>query len=377
VRILAESNEDIYRVLHYCLKPCSTHLGGLEPYRDRIHSSRTVANNDKSSITLQTKQVSDKQGEENNTQIQQQTRQRKSDLNSIANELIFGNQHRDVTFDKEAWFRLCTLSDSALPVGSFAHSLGIESASQMNLFIDEEKEAMMKNHSSDQWSMRSDDSSSCSIEALSDYIHSVSRSNARFSTPLILAGYSLPASPCIDVNQAHQTWLDIDAYADTLLLSNEPGRRASTDQGLGILRIASAFIESQDHMAQSREVSELWDMIRTSIDVANGHAAPIYGVLASSLNISPLDACRVYGFSAARDTVSAAVRLNLVGPMEGLSILDGVARGAVEEGLEDGLLGMRVGETQKQWLNSIATCAPLMDTVQPLHDLLSVRLFRT
>ena len=147
-------------------------------------------------------------------------------------------------------------------------------------------------------------------------------------------------------------------------------------------------------MAQSREVSELWDMIRTSIDnnqhsdvrssynksqssVANGHAAPIYGVLASSLNISPLDACRVYGFSAARDTVSAAVRLNLVGPMEGLSILDGVARGAVEEGLEDGLVSMREGETQKQWLNSIATCAPLMDTVQPLHDLLSVRLFRT
>jgi len=396
VRILAESNEDIYRVLHYCLKPCSTHLGGLEPYRDRIHSSRTVANNGKSSITLQTKQVSNdqKQQEENNTQIQQQTRQRKSDLNSIANKLIFGDQHRDVTFDKEAWFRLCTLSDSALPVGSFAHSLGIEAASQMNLFIDEGKEATMKNHSSDQWSIRSDDSSSCSIEALSDYIHSVSRSNARFSTPLVMAGYSLLASPCADVNNAHQTWLDIDAYADTLLLSNEPGRRASTDQGLGILRIAPAFIESQNHMAQSREVSELWDMIRTSIDnnqhidvgssynkwqssVANGHAAPIYGVLASSLNISPLDACRVYVFSAARDTVSAAVRLNLVGPMEGLSILDGVARGAVENGLEDSLVGMRVGETQKQWLNSIATCAPLMDTVQPLHDLLSVRLFRT
>ena len=146
VRILAESNEDIYRVLHYCLKPCATHLGGLEPYRDRIHSSRTVANNGKSSITLQTKQVSNhqKQQEENKIQIQQQTRQRKSDLNSIANKLIFGNQHRDVTFDKEAWFRLCTLSDSALPVGSFAHSLGIEAASQMNLFIDEGKEAIPK-----------------------------------------------------------------------------------------------------------------------------------------------------------------------------------------------------------------------------------------
>ena len=42
IRILAESNEDIYRILHHCLKPCSLHLSGLEPYRERIHSTKTV-----------------------------------------------------------------------------------------------------------------------------------------------------------------------------------------------------------------------------------------------------------------------------------------------------------------------------------------------
>ena len=42
VRVLAESNEDVYRVLHFCLRPLARRLGGMEPYRDRIHSSRTV-----------------------------------------------------------------------------------------------------------------------------------------------------------------------------------------------------------------------------------------------------------------------------------------------------------------------------------------------
>jgi urease accessory protein UreF len=91
----------------------------------------------------------------------------------------------------------------------------------------------------------------------------------------------------------------------------------------------------------------------------------------------------------ARDAVSAAVRLNLVGPMVGLSILDDVGRGAVEEGLEMGIVGMlesyegagyrnNCDETKiKLWLESVASCAPLMDTVQPLHDLLAARLFRT
>ena len=109
-----------------------------------------------------------------------------------------------------------------------------------------------------------------------------------------------------------------------------------------------------------------------------------------------MDACRVFGFGAARDAVSAALRLNLVGPLAGLSILDRVGRGAVEEGLEEGLVGMlhvsyggrdseaygaggfgTREEKLERWLRSAATCAPVLDTVQPLHDLLLVRLFRT
>jgi urease accessory protein UreF len=268
----------------------------------------------------------------------------------------------------------------------------MEAASQMGVFAAAENVA---NH----LGSTCDGTSSCSAEALSDYVHSVSRSNARFSTPLILAGFSLLAFPSItgnistsshamDANVVHQTWLDIDDYVDTLMISNGPGRRASLDQGLGLLRIAPSLLRSNDLAIHNREILELWEKIRQSIDNHEasyvGHAAPIYGILSASLGMSPLDACRIFAFGAARDTVSAAVRLNLVGPMEGLSILDRDGRVAAEEGLEEGLLGMlRSGECMtreaklEHWLTSVATCAPVLDTIQPIHDLLSVRLFRT
>ena len=417
VRILAGCNEDVYRVLHHCLKPCSPYLGGLEPYRERIYSSKTVSGK---SLFPQKKemngsiQIARKLLQEKEETQRRLIRQSKPDLHGMANLLIFGKEQVDSSLNSDTWFRLCHLSDSALPVGSFAHSLGVEAASQMKLFI---RESIMENKFADHpWSM-SDSTSSCSSEAISDYIHSVSRSTARFSTPLILAGYSLlvpmssngtaMTSPlAIDVKETHQSWIEIDTYANSLLLSNEPGRRASSDQGLGLLRIVPSFTGGSLHhhsdlSSQSREVSELWGLIRRSIDpkvspsLSNGHAAPIYGILSASLGMSPLDACRVFAFGAARDTVSAAVRLNLIGPMVGLSILDGVGRGAVQEGLEMGIVGMlressdglglrrsdrgydKRSTQLESWLHSVATCAPLMDTVQPLHDLLSARLFRT
>ena len=396
VRILAESNEDIYRVLHHCLKPCSFQLGGFEPYKDRIHSSKTLIG--KSVLQNRDQKV----GAKDRKSLP--LKPKKPNLQSIANQLVFGKHYQDTTFDSDAWFRLCTLSDSALPVGSFAHSLGIEAASQIGLFnMDDNDNSANASIDKKSWSAV-DGSSSCSVEALSDFIHSVSRSNARFSTPLVLAGYSLLATSnvdsSVDVNNIHETWLDVDNYIDTLLRSNDPGRRASMDQGLGLLRIAPSLAGTNSPAFHT----EALELIRQSIDtttkgfpgtlhesnrasMAKGHAAPIYGIISASLGIPPLDACRVFAFGAARDTISAAVRLNLVGPMEGLSILDRVGRVAVEEGLDEGLAGMVRGSfdaediTQeaklKQWLHSVATCAPVMDAVQPLHDLLSVRLFRT
>eukprot|EP01082_Thalassiosira_pseudonana_P000865 g1189.t1 g1189 contig10:1567779-1569888(-) len=284
-----------------------------------------------------------KQAMRQNGRILQKSQPKRTghELQLLANELIFGNDHSSNTMsDASAWFRMCTLSDSALPVGSFAHSLGIEAASQMGLFNNAK--------SRDKLQSANEEKTACSIDDLSDYIYAVSRSNARFATPLVLAGYSLlgqnKLSFAADNERICHSWRSIDAYVDTLLQSNGPGRRASMDQGLGLLRIAPSFTEYND-----KSPLDLWESIRTSIDkaaipTAKGHAAPIYGMLSASLGVSPLDACRVFAFGAARDSVSAAVRLNLLGPMAGVTLLDQVGRGAVDEGLEEGLLAMVKGD---------------------------------
>ncbi|KAL7476360.1 hypothetical protein ACHAW6_002228 [Cyclotella cf. meneghiniana] len=376
VRILAESNEDIYRVLHFCLKPCSELLGGLEPYKDRIHSSITVRNKtgklpDASCQSIVTTRVHRRKVSE-------------KELQAIANDLVFGKDKINDPNATDAWFHACLFSDSSLPVGSFAHSLGTEAASQMGLF----------NHNENV--EHAPDDSSCSVNALADYIYAVSRSTARFSAPIILGGYSLDAnaSPTLSVEHVYESWVDIDEYVDTLLRSNAPAHRASVDQGLGFLRIVPSLL-GRNNLHSLSTTSKLLTSIRVSMNDKNTvkaqrtrmikcHASPIYGILAASLKIPPLDACRVFSFGAARDTVSAAVRLNLLGPVAGLSLMNQVGRVAVEDGLEEGLLSMSHSRPDhsatkgyKAWLESASTCAPMMDVVQPCHDLLSVRLFRT
>eukprot|EP00984_Skeletonema_dohrnii_P016699 scaffold7466_cov119-Skeletonema_dohrnii-CCMP3373.AAC.5 len=225
-----------------------------------------------------------------------------------------------------------------------------------------------------------------------------------------MAGYSLmqQSEQGVELDELHQLWSKIDAYTDTMLITNRPGRRASIDQGLGLVRIASSFSDERDINHDSGNTADLWALISQSIDKngmdamqsrqpptsgssqTKGHAAPIYGVLSAKLGLSPLDSCRVFAFGAARDAVSAAVRLNLIGPAAGLSLLDRVGRKAVEDGLEEGLVGMLYSSREElscgefssarmidRWLQSVHTCAPMLDTAQPLADLLQVRLFRT
>ena len=96
VRIIAENNEDIYRALHYCLKECSEHFGGLEPYKERIHSSKTVR---EKSIPLSMQQ-------------DKETRVKKGDdLEAIVDQLRLFPVQNNNNDNNNAWFRMCTLSD--------------------------------------------------------------------------------------------------------------------------------------------------------------------------------------------------------------------------------------------------------------------------
>ncbi len=96
VRIIAENNEDIYRVLHYCLKECSEHFGGLEPYKERIHSSKTVREK-----RIQPSMQKEKEARAN----------RRKDLKEIVDKLDLFPMQNNNNHNNDAWFRMCTLSD--------------------------------------------------------------------------------------------------------------------------------------------------------------------------------------------------------------------------------------------------------------------------
>ncbi len=111
-RLMAEKTEDVYRILHHCLSPLSQHLG-VEPYADRVHGIEFLP---ETPLPTRTSAV------------------RPEGAKSIA-EL-------PLDLDLKRALTLCQLTDATLPVGGFAHSNGIEAASQLGLCKSEDVESL-------------------------------------------------------------------------------------------------------------------------------------------------------------------------------------------------------------------------------------------
>lgn len=249
------------------------------------------------------------------------------------------------------------LADSGLPTGSFAHSAGIEAAAQLGLLREEET-------------------------SLQDFIHAAIRSSLQLQVPFV------KESQCID---NIDDWRRLDKQMHAYMVSNSVACRASLEQGQGLLRVALSWLrerrddnnECDDKLHQSHFISLLQE-IQESIVTGEqeGHLAPIFGIVYSSLGLStPNEACRLLGYCAARDMVSAAVRLNLIGPRAGVSLLDGCWN-AVEEGIARAQVERDESEDEESTMDGsrmiqASTCAPIVETVHPCHEILSVRLFRT
>ena len=99
----------------------------------------------------------------------------------------------------------------------------------------------------------------------------------------------------------------------------------------------------------------------------HGHLAPIFGIVTTL--VGGIDnaacACHMLAYTMTRDMVSAAVRLNAIGPLASVSILSRV---------QQSVGGSNIDTSS---LESAASSAPLLDVLHPCHELLAVRLFRT
>jgi urease accessory protein len=210
---------------------------------------------------------------------------------------------------------LWQLVDSAFPTGGFAHSGGLEAAVQAGLIPDE---AALRAWL--QWSLANGLSAGC--------------------------GYINIA--CAEPDRL----LEWDAHAHTTVI-NPVARRASLAQGQAL--ISSAAAAWPEHCAADKKA------MRAA--AAPGHQAPVLGAIAGRLGFTPEVARNLFAWQLLRDQVSAAVRLNRIGPMRAQRLLTELAPDTspwADDGPDD-----------------VATLAPLVDLTHSGHDRLYSRLFQS
>jgi urease accessory protein len=332
-RVATTCNEDLYRILHACLQPLSPKFG-FEFYKDRIHASQTSLPQKSTSFASEASSTKLQGIHTDNASLQS------PDSNETTSKL---------NMSSGSLWNAFMLADSGLPTGSFAHSAGIEAAAQLAMFQEQ--------------------------HALQDYIQAAIRSSLQLQVPFLLQDY-----------KSIQDWSKCDKQLNAYMVSNSVACRASLEQGQGLLRVALSWLHERQAKVDTTGENyahyiSLLQAIQeaTTLDDNQGHLAPIFAIVCLSLHVSPKEAYQLLGYCTARDMVSAAVRLNLIGPMAGVSLLDSCWN-AVHEGIESARTAHLMNDCDDEHDNGMvhaSTCAPIVETIHPCHDILSVRLFRT
>jgi urease accessory protein len=153
------------------------------------------------------------------------------------------------------------------------------------------------------------------------------------------------------------TWVKLDQLLEATL-SNEVGRKASVSQGSALLRVeASVFAEIQ----------ALQDLRQTFIGSksVSFHHAPIFGLICGLIGFDSETAQRSYTFVTMRDVISAATRLNLIGPLAASVLQHQVALDAER----------MVQKWRDRDVGQASQTAPLLDALQGCHAYMLSRLF--
>lgn len=211
------------------------------------------------------------------------------------------------------------LADSGFPVGGFAHSAGLEAAMQQGAVGDETE--------------------------LYWFCCESARQTGYAGLPFVNSAFEGAVLSEQDVL--------CDAF-----LSNHVANRASRHQG-------RAFLSACERSFELEELGVLKAAVRGG--KLCQHFAPLFGVIAKALHMTLDEARQLFLFTSIRGTISAAVRLNLIGPYAGQRLQVKLIP----------LLDQVLDQTVHLRGESVVQTAPLLDVFQMGHDRLYSRLFQS
>ncbi|MCJ1275626.1 hypothetical protein MMC21_003429 [Puttea exsequens] len=239
---------------------------------------------------------------------------------------------------------LLLLSDSALPLGSFAFSSGLES--------------YLAHHPITR-------SSKPSPNSFSNFLIISLTSLATTTLPYLIAAYMTPA-------QLEE--LDVTLDACTLC---PVARRASIAQGKALLTLWDrALHPSSTHILAATTLSSFSKRLRApptpsgSLElVPAGHFALIWAVCTLALGLTQHESVYTFFFNHAKAVVSAAVRASVMGPYKAQELLAGEwLRGRIETVMRENW-GKEVDEAGQG--------VPMVDLWVGRHELLYSRIFNS
>ena len=248
---------------------------------------------------------------------------------------------------------LMLLSDSALPLGSFAYSSGLES------FLAHNKASGLKE---------------TNLALFHKFLRLSIQSMAYTNVPYALAAFRDPL-------MLEELDNDLDASTPCSV-----ARRASIAQGRALLSVwEKAFAMSAKQRfssdARGHKASTMLELFSralkississtsSSIPAVNGHLAPLWGAICLCLSLSIEDSAYLFLLNHAKAVVSAAVRASVMGPYMAQSVLAG-------QGLQDLIRGC-LGKVWNLQTEDAGQVVPMLDLWIGRHELLYSRIFNS